>query len=418
VAGARLKLGRWDFETSRGDLAGTADAKGRFTLQGVLPEHTSVIAFSGAHAWGSRRIHVLPGDHIQGLDIAVPESRELIVSVLADGQSLAGAEVSVWSARGGAGWKAESVTDSQGQARFPEIPIGRVVISANNREARAETLQEVGESPRTLARLTLTPVEKVSVQGRVSWPDRAPAGGVTVFIYCHGLSWDHQRTGSDGGYRFEGCEPGPLDVRAFRSDASLDDWQRAHRPNRQRPLAAGERVRTVDLTVPAGGKRIAGRALTSDGRPAAGAAITVMGGLEKRSDSTDEDGRFEFVDLARQPHTVWVKLVGHPEAEINTSEVDAPALVVRLRPGARLSGTVRGPEGKPRPYARIMATSGDDGDETYSGGNGTFVLDGLAPGTYQVHVRGDEGFDQRVAEVVLEAGADRKLDLTVNPPTN
>jgi hypothetical protein len=65
-----------------------------------------------------------------------------------------------------------------------------------------------------------------------------------------------------------------------------------------------------------------------------------------------------------------------------------------------------------------MATSGDDGDETYSGGNGTFVLDGLAPGIYQVHVRGDEGFDQRVAEVELEAGVDRKLDLTVNPPTN
>jgi hypothetical protein len=35
-----------------------------------------------------------------------------------------------------------------------------------------------------------------------------------------------------------------------------------------------------------------------------------------------------------------------------------------------------------------------------------------------VHVRGDEGFDQLVAEVVLEAGTDRKLDLTIPAPTN
>jgi hypothetical protein len=418
VAGARLKLGRWDFTTSRGDPAGQADAQGRFTIRGVLPEHTSVIAFAGQHAWGSQRIHILSGDHIRDLDIVVPESRELVVSVSANGKLIDGAEVSVWSSRAGGGWDAASVTDSEGQVRFAEIPMGRTAISARHREAGAQTVVEVGTSPRTFARITLQPVELVTVEGRVSWRDGRPAGGVTVFIYCHGLGWDHQRSGPDGGYRFAGCELGPLDVRAFRSDASLDDWQRAHAPNQHRPLAAGERVRIVDLTVVDGGKRIAGRAVTADGHPAAGALVTVRGGLEKRLDSTDQEGRFEFVDLARQPHTVWVKLVGHPEAEINTSEVDAPALVVRLRAGARLSGTVRGPEGKPRPYARIMASSGNDGDETYSGGNGTYVLDGLAPGTYQVHVRGDEGFDQRVAEVVLEAGADRRLDLTVNPPTN
>jgi hypothetical protein len=261
-------------------------------------------------------------------------------------------------------------------------------------------------------------VERVSVQGRVSWRDGSPAGGVTVFIHCHGLSWDHQRSDPGGGYRFEGCEPGPLDVRAFRSDASLDDWQRAHQPGQHRPLAAGERMRTVDLTVAAGGKRIAGRALTADGRPAAGALVTVVGGLEKRSDSTDPDGRFEFADLARQGHTVRVKLVGHPEAESDTSQADAPALLLRMRQAARLSGTVWGPEGKPRPYARINASSGPDGDETYSGANGTFVLAGLAAGTYQVHVRGDEGFDQLVAEVVLEAGADSKPDLMIPAPTN
>jgi hypothetical protein len=413
VGSARLALGRWDFETRRGDPAGAADASGRFTIRGVLPEHTAVIALVGEQVSGSRRIHVQPGDHISGVEIVVPETGELLALVLAEGQP-ASAEVSVWSARGGAGWQAMARTGSDGQARFATIPAGKVVVEATDAEGRrAETLTEVGDGSRSLARLVLEPVEKVTVQGGVSWMDGRPATGITVFIYCRGLEWEHQRSDDRGAYRFEGCEAGPFDVRAFRSDAGLDDWQRAHSPGNHPPLAPGERIRTVNLTVPSGGKRVAGQVFTPEGQPASAAQVTVGGGLEERSDSTDEGGRFEFLDLARQRHSVRVRAAGHPEAHVVTTEADATALVFRLRPGARLSGTVRGPEGKPRPYARVIASSAAGGGETYSSGNGTFILTGLGAGAHEVSVRGDDGRDHPVANVILEAGADKHLDLTV-----
>ena len=131
--------------------------------------------------------------------------------------------------------------------------------------------------------------------------------------------------------------------------------------------------------------------------------MTVSSGFERRTDWTTGSGEFAFQDLVRQPHIVSINSAGHPELVLSTEEGDAN-LVGKLTAGARLSGRVRSPDRLPRPYVRVLASSSGGGGDTYSAADGSYLLDGLAPGAYDVHLRDEAGFDVLVASVTLAAG--------------
>jgi protocatechuate 3,4-dioxygenase beta subunit len=419
VATARLALGRWDFNGIEGEPAGAADGEGRFTIRGALPEHTSVIASAEGHAWATRRIRVLEGEHLAGVDIVVPETRTLVVTVSERGAPVTGAQVSAWSAtgRGAFGWKAEGRTGANGLVRLEHVPTGRAEIWARNEvgEARVET--DVTEQSETGASLTLQPVPRIAIEGRVTWLGSGAPAAVPVFLFCFVRGWDHTRADASGAYRFEGCPPGALHVQAFRREIGMDEWMRSYHSAKIRPdLARIDRTRTVDLTVAPGGKRIAGRVLLPDGRPAPSVLVTASGPLERRTSLTGAEGEFVFEDLTRQSHELTVKAGSHVPLEVPTKETDADGLVLRLAAGLRLRGTVVSPDGRPRPYTRVLARSPDGWAETHAGARGAFVLEGLVPGTYVLSVRGDTGEDMKVASVVVEPGREQNIRLLAAAP--
>lgn len=418
IGGARIGLARVEQVTSRAEMVGAAGPDGRYTLRGVLPEHSSIVVQGPGLSWDSRRISVRPGDVITGFDFTLAPVVDVDVRVVAAGDPVIGVRVRaiVGDRRG-----EEVTTGANGTARLPGVPEGKVLLTASHDQA-GEARATVVVGTRRTFELALENSATIRVRGLVRWENGATAAGVPVYIFCFGLGFAQTRTDATGQYEFRGCEPGMLSVEASHREQSLDVWRRAHGNTPRDELERGEEVRTADLRVREGGAIFSGHVVSPDGSPVTDATVTLRAALERRTAMTDPSGQFEIRDVARGAYEVNVVALGYPKVWLKTVVSSRQDLRIELKQGATLRGRVVDRAGKPGAFRRVLASSAAGyNDETHTGVNGAFVITGLLPGTYRILVRDAQRGDVAVASARLAAGDDHVVqvvapDSTVGEP--
>lgn len=249
-------------------------------------------------------------------------------------------------------------TDGSGAAVLSIHPAAPTAISARadgHVPARTDPLE--APAPRSLE---MELPRAGSLSGPVDRLDGSPAAGAIVRVVGSGL-WPSAEFVADAAGRFATgpIPPGFYEVEAADGDAVS-------------PLARGVEVlpgsaRDLRLATAPGG-RVAGRVTAHhDGRPAAGAAVTLHGAqprLVPQRVSAGEDGRFVFGPLL--PGRYVVRASSAPlldaEARADVQAGDVATLDLVLREGRTLAGRVLGPDGAPVGRAEVVvAGTSDDG---------------------------------------------------------
>ena len=166
----------------------------------------------------------------------------------------------------------------------------------------------------------------------------------------------------------------------------------------------------------------------SDGAPAAGAKIT----LEQRSDrrwnaasetSADAEGRFVFDDLSAGEFQLSARLgplAGHLSRTLAvTIAQTTDAVTIELVLARTLSGRTISTQRKPVPGARVRLrdpmpfSNTSAGDETVSGADGRWKIEGVFPGKY-VAVASADGHAVAKSDEIDATAADKSgIDLTL-----
>ncbi len=133
-------------------------------------------------------------------------------------------------------------------------------------------------------------------------------------------------------------------------------------------------------------------AVTGEPLPAAELTVTDAGGREVARGAAAPDGGFRFPVLPAGGYTLAVSAPGHRPATVPVEVADGgtPSCDVRLAPGPRIGGTVRGRSGTPLVEARVtlIDTQGNLVGSAVTDRDGHYRFPGLCPGDYTMIARG------------------------------
>ncbi|MFL6231665.1 MAG: carboxypeptidase regulatory-like domain-containing protein [Thermoanaerobaculia bacterium] len=174
--------------------------------------------------------------------------------------------------------------------------------------------------------------------------------------------------------------------------------------------------------------RVSGRAVDPDGKPVAGASVSVSeeeptsrGGRSHQrwtgrthSGVTDDEGGFAFDGVSPGPISLSARAPRRQETELRNLEVkagqDLTNVEVVLAPGATVEGRVLSPEGRPVPGAEVSVAQPSQDNFGWSSlratadGDGQYRIDGIPPGKRTLEARA-EGYRRGVREVEASARA-------------
>ncbi|HUL75693.1 MAG TPA: carboxypeptidase-like regulatory domain-containing protein, partial [Vicinamibacteria bacterium] len=244
------------------------------------------------------------------------------------------------------------------------------------------------------------------------------------------------RTGRDGSFRAGRLAAGE----GQRLDVRHDEYE--ERAIGGISLTAGA-TRSGFTVVLRRGLSVRGVVKDEEGRPLAGAAVTLSGSRTLRAGrggvqmsfigpgnqvrrETGPDGRFEFRGLKSSDYTVAARRAGFAGATVDPVKVGetraAEPLDLVLRPGVTVSGFLRDKTGSGASGWSVSArAAGQEGGmplgpgairtEEPTGPDGSFLLEGLSAGeAYDLQVMGPSGLGPRKAGVVAPAEG---VELTV-----
>ncbi|HEY5949148.1 MAG TPA: carboxypeptidase-like regulatory domain-containing protein, partial [Kofleriaceae bacterium] len=133
---------------------------------------------------------------------------------------------------------------------------------------------------------------------------------------------------------------------------------------------------------PKGALRLEGQVVDGDDKPVSG-AIVVLSSNPPRTARSEDDGGFAFDGLVGRPYTLTARAtqgVAGPVTAKLTQNSDP--VVLRLQPGAKVTVTVQGSDGKPIDNATVELRADDVLRQTTKAGTTTFAP--VVPGGYQI----------------------------------
>jgi protocatechuate 3,4-dioxygenase beta subunit len=254
------------------------------------------------------------------------------------------------------------------------------------------------------------------VSGAGIWLERATFNGARVFERNHtGEVVVESRTDEEGRFIFKDVSPGkwwvgpaatryywdPPDPRAIAPFAQMIE------------IEEGSQQRNVDLQIQRG-LYIKGRVLRSSGAP--GAKIFINGAADVASwplsGQSLDDGSFALGPLVpgRYRLTADGTFSGDSGSEPVESEAGQEGVVLQLQAGGTISGVVMDPRTGTGCQAELtFALRGNSADNwmgTNSGSDGSFKVEGLRPGTYDIAARGPGDGAALMRGVVVQAGGE------------
>jgi len=321
-------------------------------------------------------------------------------------------------------------TGEDGSFRLADLPKRRGTVVADGGE---DGFAEAGGAmPGSAAPLVLSLAPPAILEGRtLDATTLKPVPRVRLEV-ASGSGRFTARSGSDGRYRLRGLRPGSATVRA--EEPRHVPWTR-----RPVPIEKGA-TRALDVLLTRGAT-LSGRVVDEDGRPVAGAGVSLLSSSESPIDAavrlrsgaasrlrTRPDGSFTATRLP--PGENQRLSVQHPEFERGTvggislvAGGTRSGVVVTIRRGVVLTGRVSDPDGNPIAGAEVSAgrsfsvRSSSGGSLTRvraemmeaprtvrSGGDGAFELRGLAPGDVALVVRAPGRATETVDPVRLVRG--------------
>ena len=348
---------------------------------------------------------------------------EVRVRFASDGSAAEGVGVYLRPAGGGLG--IERVTDAGGSARFAPPP-GEALVLVDRLDA------PVRVDPRAQPSVAVEIPAGARVVGRVVDLEQRPIPGATILVVRE-LHPDLLQPIARADERGEFSLRDVPDETSFVARAPGYQPSGPREPSKRRGTerAEGSAERELELRLGALGHVLRGRVVREDGSPEPHAWIAI---------GVDEDARRSLAGSRRDPLVdashknldragFFVRADG--EGRFATDEVPAGHVVVLarpvgggelvawealwvrageehevllgLRPGARVHGTLRDPEGRPLPGLRVEAEwegtpeLGQMEDDlgpwftdprTVSDADGAFELTGLLPGEHDLRVRG------------------------------
>jgi len=454
VAGAMIVprvLGRWQIlrenDASTGGLRplpyplAVSGADGRFQLAG-LPAGPEIVEAraAGFPPARSRQLPLPPGSH-EEVVLKLARGTTLSLRVTdAQGQPLAGVQVGVHPAGAAAGNPAgvllgegiegeplgepmaSGMTNAGGRVTLRAVPVGECQLQLRHSGYVTRNLDhvKVPEGGADLGEVQMEP--GITVSGTVKDPDGHPVPSAEVMATRTAESPIFNATvtaGEDGGFEIPDLEAsGELYLQAQAKGFVPAPPLKVTLPPEGEVTVHVLRERTLSGQVvesmsgaPVAGATVTLTAIRTMKVPGLGAARTFVGVGHA---TTGAGGIFRIGGLAPGHLRMSIKAHGYQEAkrEIDIPEQSEPQpLLIELEKGAEIRGRVVDPEGQPVAGATV-ATMGRTYAETRSDAGGSFVLDGLAPGAYELAADG-AGLH---GEATGTAGADEELTIHMRRP--
>lgn len=324
------------------------------------------------------------------------------------------------------------VQPSQPEGRFvlPNVLPGRYELSVTAQgfaPIKVPGLEILADDGGSLDLGTVILEPEAILRGRVVDPDGEPLRGAKVsflaLAYDVGPANDRlstlqiTRTGPDGTFALKNLSPGRL--------IDLELEHRGYRPRKVLDVEVGVAASPTFVLEPAA--LLGGRVVDENGAGVAGAHVvaSLRGGVvalggERRTVTTRRGGGFLLDDLEPGAYTLEASADGYLAAEKALAEVRVgeatEGLSLVVTSGARLTGRIAGPDGRPIPgarltviepppppsTARIMATSRADG---------SYELDGLERGAVVLEIT-HPTHPRKLRELEIDADVHR-VDLTL-----
>ena len=356
--------------------------------------------------------------------LAVAPAAGVVVTVHDDaGRPVAGAEVRGHVYQGGETGSFREETDADGRAEVAVPAGGSVSLVA---EADGRVPVAVFWDTKVPDSVTMTLPPGTTVGGRVVDEDGGAVVGASVLLMAEPTDGYERRPGvpqalvgdvtvttdAEGRWTYGGA---PTDWRSFSVQIAHPDF------------APDLSLRSVDdadalrdgavehVLLP--GRSLAGTVVDAEGRPVAGAVVSLERGIGDRRFTTDADGRFDANHVPVGPARVAVRAEGFAPRFLKLAEEDATIAVDRGLPVAVRFRDAAG--GAVRPFVRVTGIDGDglDGPPDHRGepvGDGGILSLRLAEGTTAHLDVAAAGFADAAVTVAADAGT---VDVVLRRPT-
>lgn len=418
---------------------------GTFIMRGVAPGAYLMRAHRDGYAPWSRSV-TIDGD-LRGLRIELAAGATVAGKVLDDsGAPVGGADVrveAIGNANSAFATNLTTIARSDGTFRVTGVPPGAATVRVVH-PIRGRGGARVGELRAGEVREVAIKLEAASwVSGVVRYSDDQVASNVSVggtMIMMPPVILE-TRTDSSGRYQLGPYPAGRLALMVGLEHAL--NTSREGQPGDVKIVDLGfnEQKRGVDLLLERPVGTIEGAVLTEDRQPVGGARVGAVeeirltnGGTPERMTagdhivSTADDGSFKVERLSTGPWRLWTGVPGRPRAELRQVQAPSSGVVLQLRKGGKIEGTVNSSKGAVQSFTaraeiaslnnresgRVVPEIGGDDFGGTPFENGTFSLGGLLPGTYVVVARAPQGLVGRSSPVSLEDGATERVSVTLS----
>jgi protocatechuate 3,4-dioxygenase beta subunit len=425
IAGA--KVTREDQESAAPAIT---DAQGRFTLEGFLPGHYTLLATADGHAGAESDDIFLGGGQKNGIELRLGPGATIhgVVS-LKNGDPAVGVEM---SADPGATGGPDVTTDDKGRYTLQGLATGSEYVSAYSSEGEADSDEiDLAAGDDKEVDLTLDGSAKGSsvVTGTVRYTDGRPAAGALIEAYPSDSGGNLNATADQSGhYELDKVPAGELEITASRPGARPYNETEGTDATITVTVEDGRATDGADLTLTGGQHTISGTVVDQAGKPISGAGVSAYRmqvasasegdgdlagdepgqadpGGEPEEDIDDgsyddegyaadpgdidvysnPDGTFTLSGLADGSYSVYADEPDYLEGKAGPIAADATGVRLVMKTTATLSGVVLNADGSPAQSYELSwdgSTDGDDasyssGDRMVNDANGRFTITGL-----------------------------------------
>lgn len=422
--GPRLMLGMGPGENAPDPPDATTDEGGWFSIADLAPGETHALRVSRP-SYVARTVRAVEVPRVEPLTIAL-EAASTVSGRVRDsrGEPVADARVDLRRMRtvemGNMVMQTigieQATSDASGRFVFRDQEPGEIALIASAPGFQQAERADLEIPPgKDLEDVVFELVAGAILEGRVLTPDGRPAIGASVGPVGEGgdglpgMSFgDDGATDGNGYYRLENLKPGRVSIQATHDD----------HPRTVRDLDLREGINGLDLRF-SGGHAVRGRVVDETGKPvpAAGVRLAAPGRFWGGPEAVaGPDGRFELTGVEDGAYELHAAADGFARPSGRPVEVaGAPleGLEIALPRGATIRGTVAGIDPLEFPKLSVSARGeGHFGESARIGREGTFRIDHVAPGSYEVvAVHGETGRQARDTVTIAAGAAEVQVDL-------